>query len=57
MDTGGSVDTSAQESLVGDNGGASGTRLVTVVRATAVRLIEKLNFARKNFPMKIFLLL
>ncbi|KAJ1694788.1 hypothetical protein LUZ63_011486 [Rhynchospora breviuscula] len=33
------------------------TRLATLVRAAATELLTKLNSARKNFPMKIFLLL
>lgn len=33
------------------------TRLGTIVRASASQLLEKINGARSNFPMKTFLLL
>ncbi|KAJ4785475.1 YCF20-like protein (DUF565) [Rhynchospora pubera] len=46
---------------LGPNGGDDSpfgtTRLATLVRAAAAELLNKLNSARKNFPMKIFLLL
>lgn len=57
LDTGGSPNGNDQESLDGDNAGLGRTRLGTIVRAAARQLLEKLNAARKNFPMKIFLLL
>ncbi|THU69122.1 hypothetical protein C4D60_Mb08t11100 [Musa balbisiana] len=56
LDTGGSPSSNGQENL-GDNAGLGRTRLGTIVRAAAAQLLEKLNAARKNFPMKIFLLL
>ncbi|KAG9441621.1 hypothetical protein H6P81_017475 [Aristolochia fimbriata] len=37
--------------------GLGGTRLGRIVRAAGRQLLQKLNAARKNFPMKIFLLL
>ncbi|KAJ0080149.1 hypothetical protein Patl1_23966 [Pistacia atlantica] len=46
-----------QESLNGDTSGLGGTRLGRIVSAGGRLLLEKLNMARKNFPMKIFLLL
>ncbi|PKA56321.1 Ycf20-like protein [Apostasia shenzhenica] len=58
--TGGSVDTSGQGGQGGLNAGNAGlgrTRLGAIVSAAARRLLEKINSARKNFPMKIFLLL
>ncbi|XP_072982752.1 ycf20-like protein [Typha latifolia] len=57
LDTGGSPNTGDQDNLEGDNAGLGRTRLGTIVRAAASRLLEKLNSARRNFPMKIFLLL
>lgn len=50
-------DNGGQESLDGDNTGLGRTRLGRIVRAGGKLLLEKLNSARKNFPMKIFLLL
>ncbi|XP_068645887.1 ycf20-like protein isoform X2 [Aristolochia californica] len=40
-----------------DDAGLGGTRLGRIVRAAGRQLLQKLNAARKNFPMKIFLLL
>ncbi|XP_010933836.1 ycf20-like protein [Elaeis guineensis] len=57
LDTGGSPSTDDQDSPEGDNAGLGRTRLGTIVRAAARQLLEKLNATRKNFPMKIFLLL
>lgn len=57
LDTGGSSNTGGQDTVDGDNGGLGRTRLGIIVRAAARQLLEKLNAARKNFPMKIFLLL
>lgn len=57
LDTGGSPSTNGEDNLEADNAGLGRTRLGTIVRAAAVQLLEKLNAARKNFPMKIFLLL
>ncbi|GMI78857.1 hypothetical protein HRI_001555000 [Hibiscus trionum] len=41
----------------GDSPNLGGTRLGRIVSAGGRQLLEKLNSARKNFPMKIFLLL
>jgi Protein of unknown function (DUF565) len=41
----------------GDESPFGTTRLGTLVRAAATQLLSKLNSARKNLPMKIFLLL
>ncbi|WOL10041.1 ycf20-like protein isoform X2 [Canna indica] len=57
LDTGGSPSNNDQENPEGGNTGLGRTRLGIIVRAAAVQLLEKLNAARKNFPMKIFLLL
>lgn len=58
LNTGGSSNTNGeQQNLNEDNAGLGRTRLGIIVRAFAGQLLEKLNSARKNFPMKIFLLL
>uniref|UniRef100_A0A1D1XKZ3 Ycf20-like protein n=1 Tax=Anthurium amnicola TaxID=1678845 RepID=A0A1D1XKZ3_9ARAE len=57
LDTGGTPDNGGQEGLNGDGPGLGRTRLGTIVRAVGKQLLERLNGARKNFPMKIFLLL
>ncbi|XP_058104871.1 ycf20-like protein [Magnolia sinica] len=57
LDTGGIPDNSGQESIDGDNTGLGGTRLGRIVRAGGKQLLEKLNAARRNSPMKIFLVL
>lgn len=41
----------------GDNSPLGGTRLGRIVSAGGRELLSKLNAARKNFPMKVFLLL
>ncbi|KAM3286941.1 ycf20-like protein isoform X2 [Capsicum chacoense] len=46
-----------QDGLNGDGRDLGGTRLGRIVGAGARQLLEKLNSARKNFPMKVFLLL
>lgn len=47
-----------QESINGDTPtGLGQTRLGRIVSAGGRQLLEKLNSARKNFPMKVFLLL
>ncbi|XP_062002266.1 ycf20-like protein [Rosa rugosa] len=58
LDTGGVPDNGGQES-VNDNSinDLNSTRLGRIVTAAGRQLLEKLNLARKNFPMKIFLLL
>ncbi|KAL3630935.1 hypothetical protein CASFOL_023919 [Castilleja foliolosa] len=43
--------------LNGDNSVLGGTRLGRIVSAGGKELLSKLNSARKNFPMKVFLLL
>lgn len=57
LDTGGISGNGGQESLNGDTPGLGGTRLGRIVSAGGRQLLEKLNMARKNVPMKIFLLL
>lgn len=57
LDTGGIPGSGGQESLNGDGPGLGGTRLGRIVSAGGRQLLEKLNMARKNLPMKIFLLL
>lgn len=58
LDTGGVPDNDGQDS-VNDNSlnDLNRTRLGRIVTAAGRQLLEKLNLARKNFPMKIFLLL
>lgn len=57
LDTGGIPDNGEQESLNGEGPDLGGTRLGRIVSAGGRQLLQKLNSARKNFPMKIFLLL
>ncbi|KAK7836991.1 ycf20-like protein [Quercus suber] len=57
LDTGGIPDNGGQESLNGNGPDLGRTRLGRIVSAGGRQLLEKLNSARKNFPMKIFLLL
>ncbi|XP_004302189.1 PREDICTED: ycf20-like protein isoform X2 [Fragaria vesca subsp. vesca] len=58
LDTGGVPDNGGQESVNDNNfNGLNRTRLGRIVTAAGKQLLEKLNLARKNFPMKIFLLL
>ncbi|GAV76174.1 DUF565 domain-containing protein [Cephalotus follicularis] len=57
LDTGGNLVNGGQESLNSDSPDLGGTRLGRIVSAGGRQLLEKLNSARKNFPMKIFLLL
>ncbi|KAF3793793.1 Ycf20-like protein [Nymphaea thermarum] len=56
LDTGGS-DATGDSSPIEDSSAFGGTRLVSIVRAASRQLLQKLNAARRNFPMKIFLLL
>ncbi|OAY34201.1 ycf20-like protein [Manihot esculenta] len=56
LDTGGLSGNGGQDNLDGESG-LGGTRLGRIVSAGGQRLLQKLNSARKNFPMKIFLLL
>ncbi|KAF7803773.1 ycf20-like protein [Senna tora] len=46
-----------QQSLDDSDSSIGGTRLGRILTAGGRQLLEKLNSARKNFPMKIFLLL
>ncbi|XP_021633397.1 ycf20-like protein isoform X2 [Manihot esculenta] len=57
LDTGGLPGNAGEENLDGDGPGLGGTRLGRIVSAGGRQLLQKLNSARKNFPMKIFLLL
>nr|GMC54794.1 ycf20-like protein [Ipomoea batatas] len=57
LDTGAVPSNGDQDSSNGDNGVLGGTRLGRIVSAGGRQLLEKLNSARKNFPMKVFLLL
>ncbi|GLT95570.1 hypothetical protein SLE2022_132460 [Rubroshorea leprosula] len=57
LDTGGVPGNGDQGNLNGDSPNLGGTRLGRIVSAGGRQLLEKLNSARKNFPMKIFLLL
>ncbi|KAK2975020.1 hypothetical protein RJ640_001230 [Escallonia rubra] len=57
LDTGGSPSNGGQDSISSDSPGLGQTRLGRLVSAGGRQLLEKLNSSRKNFPMKIFLLL
>ncbi|KAI8562485.1 ycf20-like protein [Rhododendron vialii] len=59
LDTGGipSGGQEAQDRLDDDAKGLRGTRLGRIASAGGKQLLEKLNAARKNFPMKVFLVL
>ncbi|KAB2630014.1 ycf20-like protein [Pyrus ussuriensis x Pyrus communis] len=57
LDTGGVPDEGGQEGINGNNSNLNATRLGRIVTAGGRQLLEKLNLARRNFPMKIFLLL
>ncbi|XP_065875872.1 ycf20-like protein isoform X2 [Euphorbia lathyris] len=58
LNTGGISENGGQENLNGDDSpGSGGTRLGRIVSAGGKQLLQKLNSARKNFPMKVFLLL
>ncbi|KAK9716664.1 hypothetical protein RND81_06G249000 [Saponaria officinalis] len=58
LDTGGFSSNGGQEDDInGDTAGIGQTRLSRIVIAGGRRLLEKLNSSRKNFPMKVFLLL
>ncbi|KAJ4721655.1 Ycf20-like protein [Melia azedarach] len=57
LDTGGISGNGGQENLNNNGSDLGGTRLGRIVSAGGRQLLEKLNTARKNFPMKIFLLL
>ncbi|XP_022744351.1 ycf20-like protein [Durio zibethinus] len=57
LDTGGVSGNGGEDSLNSDGPNLGGTRLGRIVSAGGRQLLEKLNSARKNFPMKIFLVL
>jgi len=59
LDTGGIPNggQEAQDRLDGEAQGLRGTRLGRIASAGGKQLLEKLNAARKNFPMKVFLVL
>ncbi|KAK9075161.1 hypothetical protein SSX86_003481 [Deinandra increscens subsp. villosa] len=58
LNTGGLPNNGDQENINGDTStGLGQTRLGRLVSAGGRQLLEKLNSARKNFPMKVFLLL
>ncbi|XP_056159971.1 ycf20-like protein [Syzygium oleosum] len=57
LNTGGIPGNGEQEGLNGDDADLSRTRLGRIVSAGGRQLLQKLNSARRNFPMKIFLLL
>lgn len=58
LNTGGLPSNGDQEGINGDQPtGLGQTRLGRLVSAGGRQLLEKLNSARKNFPMKVFLLL
>ncbi|XP_054803297.1 ycf20-like protein [Prosopis cineraria] len=57
LNTGGVPGNGEQQSLNDASSGFGSTRLGRILTAGGRQLLEKLNSARKNFPMKIFLLL
>lgn len=57
LDTGGVSGNDEQQRLNSDTQNLGGTRLGRIVSAGGKQLLEKLNMARKNLPMKIFLVL
>ncbi|XP_024028301.1 ycf20-like protein [Morus notabilis] len=57
LDTGGLPGNGEQESVNDDGSNLGRTRLGRIVSAGGKELLKKLNSARKNFPMKIFLVL
>lgn len=57
LDTGGLSGNGGEDNLNGDSPDLGGTRLSRIVIAGGRQLLERLNMARKNLPMKIFLLL
>ncbi|KAI3459116.1 hypothetical protein Pfo_015779 [Paulownia fortunei] len=57
LNTDGFTANNDQGNLNGDNSGLGETRLGRIVSAGGRQLLSKLNSARKNFPMKVFLLL
>lgn len=57
LDTGSIPSSDDQDGLNGDGRDLGGTRLGRIVGAGGRQFLGKLNSARKNFPMKVFLLL
>ncbi|XP_022149955.1 ycf20-like protein [Momordica charantia] len=57
LDTSGLPRNGGEDNPDGDESNLGRTRLGRLVSSAARQLLEKLNSARKNFPMKIFLLL
>ncbi|XP_057472199.1 ycf20-like protein isoform X2 [Actinidia eriantha] len=57
LDTGGISNNGGQEAQDDDTQGLGRTRLGRIASAGGRQLLEKLNAARKNFPMKVFLVL
>ncbi|MED6222852.1 hypothetical protein PIB30_068475 [Stylosanthes scabra] len=57
LNTGGVPGDGDQQGLNDSSSGFSGTRLSRILSAGGRQLLEKLNSARKNLPMKVFLLL
>ncbi|KAJ4961332.1 hypothetical protein NE237_021242 [Protea cynaroides] len=57
LDAGGTPDGGDQDSLNDDGTGFGQTRLGRIVGGSGRQFLQKLNAARRNFPMKIFLLL
>ncbi|KAK7319486.1 hypothetical protein RJT34_04207 [Clitoria ternatea] len=57
LNTGGVSGNGEQQSANDGSSNFGGTRLGRIVTAGGRQLLEKLNSARKNFPLKIFLLL
>ncbi|XP_075498571.1 ycf20-like protein isoform X2 [Primulina tabacum] len=57
LNTDGIATDNNQGNLNGDDNVLGGTRLGRIVSAGGRQLLSKLNSARKNFPMKVFLLL
>lgn len=57
LDTGRIPSNDDQDGLNGDGRDLGGTRLGRIVGTGGRQFLEKLNLARKNFPMKVFLLL
>lgn len=57
LNTGGVSGNGEQQSLNDSGSSFGGTRLGRILTAGGRQLLDKLNSARKNFPVKIFLLL
>ncbi|KAK6911769.1 hypothetical protein RJ641_023862 [Dillenia turbinata] len=57
LNTSGLPEDGGQEDVNNNGAGLGGTRLGRIVTESGRQLLQKLNSARKNFPMKIFLLL